>query len=175
MKGADFMKECFVICPIGESGSNTRDRSDKLLERVIEPVCKKLGYAVPVRCDKIFDVDRIDQTVFHYLKNADLVVADVTEDNPNVFLELGYRMSVGKPYALLTEDSCDDLPFDIANLRAIKYNLSDIAQTDFVKYALEETIKTLESKKNILDVENPRCFEVIDFINMDKYLKKLKK
>lgn len=121
------MKECFIACPVGDSGSKIRERADKLLEYVITPVCKKLGYATPVRCDKIFDVDRIDQTVFRYLKNSDLVIADVTGNNPNVFLELGYRMSVGKPYALLTEDSCDDLPFDIANLRAIKYNLSDMA------------------------------------------------
>lgn len=178
MKGADFMKECFVICPIGESGSNTRDRSDKLLERVIEPVCKKLGYAVPVRCDKIFDVDRIDQTVFHYLKNADLVVADVTEDNPNVFLELGYRMSIGKPYALLIE--CPDnepmrkLPFDIANLRAIKYSFSDISEIKNIKSNLEKTIKTLESKKGVFDIEDPKCFEIFEFINLDKYLEKLK-
>ena len=38
------MKICFVVCPIGSEGSETRKRSDELLNYIIKPVCEKCGF-----------------------------------------------------------------------------------------------------------------------------------
>jgi len=46
-------KTCFVIAPIGEPGSETRKRSDKLLKYVIAPTVQACGYADAIRADQI--------------------------------------------------------------------------------------------------------------------------
>ena len=51
---------------------------------------------------------------------ADVVVADCTGQNPNVFYELGIAHTLGKDVILLTQ-SIDDIPFDISHLRFIEY------------------------------------------------------
>ena len=38
------MKKCFIVCPIGDEGSETRKRSDKLFKHVITPVCKECDF-----------------------------------------------------------------------------------------------------------------------------------
>src|ERR1051326_702264 len=77
-------KRCFVISPIGERGSQTRKRSDKVLNQIIRPAVKECGY-------KVFRADEIDQpglitsqVVRHIIEDA-LIVADLTERNANVF------------------------------------------------------------------------------------------
>ena len=38
------MKNCFVICPIGEENSEIRKRSDQIFNYVIKPITKEFGY-----------------------------------------------------------------------------------------------------------------------------------
>jgi hypothetical protein len=63
----------------------------------------------------------------------DLVVADLTGQNPNVFYELAVRHAAGKPVVHLIT-SGESLPFDVANQRAIKYALDP----DSLKKARED-------------------------------------
>ena len=77
-------KTCFVVCPIGDEKSEIRSDSDKVLDFIISPVCTNLEFDV-IRVDKINEVDRIDETILKYLKDADLVIVDMTTHNPNVF------------------------------------------------------------------------------------------
>jgi hypothetical protein len=43
-------KICFVICPIGTEGSQTRERADLIFEYIIGPIVEELGYE-PMRSD----------------------------------------------------------------------------------------------------------------------------
>ena len=56
------MKICFVVCPIGSEGSETRKRSDELLNYIIKPVCEKCGFEA-VRVDNINASDSINNTI----------------------------------------------------------------------------------------------------------------
>jgi hypothetical protein len=40
-------------------------------------------------------------TIVNQLLDADLVIADLTENNPNVLFELGLRLSEDRPVALI--------------------------------------------------------------------------
>jgi len=54
------------------------------------------------------------------IRNADYVIADVTTDNPNVMLELGYAWGTGRPVVIIAQEGRrQDLPFNIRNHRTI--------------------------------------------------------
>lgn len=114
---------CFVISPIGSEGSETRERADKLLNYVISPVVDDKGYET-VRADDIDEPGLITSQIIEYVVESDLVIADLTEKNANVFYELAVRHSLQKPTIQIIDDS-SEIPFDIANTRTIQLDLSD--------------------------------------------------
>lgn len=138
------MKTCFVVSPIGADNSPIRNNADKLLRHIIEPVCKALEYEVK-RVDQIIHTNSINDQIITNLKNADLVIADLTGNNPNVFFELGYRNALGKPtIQLATKDT--ELPFDVSTINTYFYDLTDLDNVDSVKLNLINLIKILEEQ-----------------------------
>ncbi len=113
------MKTCFVISSIGNRNSETRIRSDALLNLVIKPVLEKLGYVV-VRADEITEPHIIPKDIIKHLEDDTLVIADIHDHNPNVFYELGLRNVVNKPYILIKNPGKHP-PFDINQTRAIDH------------------------------------------------------
>ena len=59
----------------------------------------------------------IQATTINSLVEADLVIADLTEHNPNVLFELGVRMAQEKPVVLIRALGTPAL-FDVDNLAA---------------------------------------------------------
>ena len=86
-------KDCFIICPIGSEESESRKRSDKLFKHLFQPVLEELGYNA-IRADQIDKVGNITSQIIDFLVEAPLVIADLSEHNPNVFYELGIRHTV---------------------------------------------------------------------------------
>jgi hypothetical protein len=82
------VKSCFFISRIGKPGSKERDHSDKLLEYIVGPIVQELGYDIPLRSDKDPMPGTIAPQVYRSLWEADLVIADLTGRNPNVYYEL---------------------------------------------------------------------------------------
>lgn len=140
-KSKEDMKKCFVISPIGEEGSETRKRADQLYKYIIKPVCEKCEFD-PIRVDQINDTDSITQTILDHLNTAELVIADISEHNPNAFYEMGYRKSLSKPIIHLKQQG-EKIPFDIASIRTFDYDLSDLDSVDTVKERLVKTIQNL--------------------------------
>lgn len=89
-------KKCFVIAPIGEPDSETRKRSDQILKHVISPAVQECGYSA-TRADQISEPGMITSQVIQHITDDHLVVADLTERNPNVFYELAIRHGIRKP------------------------------------------------------------------------------
>ena len=83
-------KTCFVVGPIGADGTEVRDQADWLLEAVIRPALEPLGYDV-IRSDGIAEPGLITEQVINLVRDADLVVADLTGHNANAFYELALR------------------------------------------------------------------------------------
>ncbi len=136
------MKKCFIICPIGSEESDTRKRSDMLFKHVISPVCKECNFE-PVRIDKENTHGPITDKIFKHLKEDDLVIADLTENNPNAFYEMGYRAALGKPSIhLMTKDS--PIPFDVSTIRSFSYDLADLDSVEEIKSRLIQTIKSID-------------------------------
>ena len=70
------------------------------------------------RADESYDNPKIDVDVIKHLIEDELVIADLTDHNANVFYELAVRHSVQKPVILLIEKP-QKIPFDITTYRAI--------------------------------------------------------
>src|ERR1043165_3254363 len=64
------------------------------------------------RIDEQIFTEGILERVFNQINKADVVVADMTGRNPNVFYEVGYAHALGKTVLLLTQEA-DDIPFDL--------------------------------------------------------------
>jgi len=131
------MRSCFVIAPLGDEGSETRQRSDKILEHLIKPAAKECHYDV-VRSDVISEPGYINLQITEHLINADLVIADLTENKPNVYYELGIRHAVNKPVVTIIEDG-ETIPFDLAPMRTIHVDHKDLnsvagCKEDIIKY-----------------------------------------
>ena len=54
---------------------------------------------------------------------SDVIIADISGRNPNVYYELGIAHSYGKKVILITGDSISDVPSDIRHYEFIKYDL----------------------------------------------------
>lgn len=140
------MKKCFVVSPIGAENSETRKRADQVYKYIIEPVCKACDFE-PIRVDMINKADTISQTIIDHLNQDELVIADMTEHNPNAFYEMGYRACTGKPMINLKEKS-ESIPFDIAAIRAFDYDLQDLDSVDGIKTRIINTIESINFIEN---------------------------
>ncbi len=57
------------------------------------------------------------------ISDADLLIADISGRNPNVFYELGLADALGKKVILITQDAVSEVPSDIRHLEFIRYDL----------------------------------------------------
>ena len=147
------MKTCFIVCPIGADDSPQRQRSDKVLKHIIEPICDELGFTV-TRVDKLLSVDKIDNTIVDYLSNAHLVIADMTDHNPNAFYEIGYRHALNKPLILIKDEETP-IPFDLSSVRSINYMLTDLDKVADTKERLKGTIESFDIQEETEGSANP--------------------
>lgn len=153
-----FMKKCFVVSPIGDAGTDIRKNADQLYQHIIRPVCEKCGFIVQ-RVDEFNTSGSITQEILDALNDYELVIADLTEHNPNVFFEIGYRTKSQKPIIHLKRKD-ETIPFDISAIRTFEYDLTDLDMVTATKDRLEQVIKNFkydevkESKKKSDNFEN---------------------
>jgi hypothetical protein len=144
-------KHCFVIAPIGGDGSPERQRSNLVLRHIITPVAVECGYTEPIfRADQISRPGLITNQIIGHLLNDDLVVADLTGKNPNVFYELAIRHATRKPMVQLIQAG-EDIPFDVAETRTIQVDHRDLDSVAACKVELKKQIVAVEKDPNLVD------------------------
>ena len=117
-------KRCFVISPIGADASETRDRSDTVLEYIIKPAAIECGYVESdvVRADMISNPGMITSQIIEHILEDHLVIADLTDHNPNVFYELAIRHAIRKPIIHMILRG-QEIPFDVKAFRSVTIDL----------------------------------------------------
>jgi hypothetical protein len=111
----------FVIMPFVERDpKHAIGFFPEVLRSLITPAAKDSNFNVKTANRQGSDL--IQSTIVNDLLEADLVVADLTEHNPNVMFELGMRMAADKPVVLIKALGTGPL-FDIDNmLRVFEYS-----------------------------------------------------
>lgn len=101
---------------------------DDIYRYGIKKACEDHGCYCERVDEQMFDGTILDR-IYNQITKADVVVADMTGRNANVFYETGYAHALGKRVVLLTQ-STDDIPFDLKHYTHLVYNgrISDLAQ-----------------------------------------------
>ncbi|MDY9925634.1 hypothetical protein [Methanosarcina sp.] len=105
----------FVLMPFAED-------FDDIYKLGIKEAAKEVG-AYAERVDEQIFTEGILERIFNQINKADVIVADMTGRNPNVFYEVGYAHALGKIVLLLTQ-KVDDIPFDLKHKQHIIYGNS---------------------------------------------------
>lgn len=131
-------KKCFIITPLGEEKSETRRRADGVINAVITPVLDSLNIKV-ITPHGISTPGSIPQQVIQNILYCELVIANLTELNPNVMYELAVRHAKGTPVICIAENGTK-LPFDISSERTIFYN-NDMYGVEVLKSDLKKMVE----------------------------------
>ena len=95
---------------------------EELYSDVIEPLTKQFGFR-PYRADQAYGPGNIMQDIIQGIETAQIVIAEITPINENVFYEVGYAHALKKPTILLAEKD-KKLPFDLSGFRCLFYENS---------------------------------------------------
>lgn len=116
----------FVAMPFGvkPDGNGNPIDFDQIYASLIRPALEDAGLEV-LRADEEQGAGDIRADMFQELLMADLVVADLTLDNPNVWYELGVRHALRARGVILVQGPRASQPFDIYTDRKLRYHLQD--------------------------------------------------
>ena len=136
-------RTCFVISPIGPDDSDIRAQANDFLELLVEPALEKYGFDV-TRADRIAHPTAITSDIVRLVQESDLCLIDLTNSNPNVFYECGRRHETGKPFIQLVRKGQESvLPFDVAGIRTVTYDVSTAKTARESVVKLQQFIDTL--------------------------------
>lgn len=110
---ANKQRKAFVVMPFG------RD-FDMVYNDLIRPAFESAGYQI-ARADNITNQRNILHDIVVGIQDSDVVVADLTEANPNVYYELGLAHGMERNVILISQDP-SDAPFDLRSYRIFEYH-----------------------------------------------------
>ena len=117
------MADAFVIMPFGKrpvSPAKELIDFDEVYRTFITPACVAAGWG----CRRVDDVafsGPISRQIVRLLASSEVVIADLTSANPNVYFELGIRQSLTERPTVLIAQTETQLPFDIHDQRVVFY------------------------------------------------------
>lgn len=124
---------CFVIMPFS-------DQFNDIYSDVLTPAIESAGFKA-VRGDSVYSVRPVIEDIFLGIRSAPVLVADVTDKNPNVNYELGVAHALNKPTIIISQ-TIEDVPFDYRHLRTILYNIKSVT---WVAQLTDKIVNTLSA------------------------------
>jgi hypothetical protein len=147
------MNRCFVMQPF-DGGT-----FDKRYESVFCPAITDAGLE-PYRVDRDPSVSVPIQDIEAGIRDAEICLADITTDNPNVWFELGFALAIPREVVLVCSDERKTkYPFDVQHRTIIKYATG--APQDFVELQGKITKRVLAVPKKNEEVERVTNISVV--------------
>jgi hypothetical protein len=117
-------KTCFVVMGFGQKTDYQANPPrvldlDRTFKNVIQPAVEACGVEC-VRADKIIHSTLIDKPMYERLRDADLVVADLSTSNANAIYELGVRHALKPHTTIVMAENNFAFPFDLSHLSILK-------------------------------------------------------
>jgi len=150
-------KKAFVLMPFSES-------LNEVYKFLIKEALIDAGYQVK-RADDIKSQSNILEDIVKGIIESDLIIADLTDSNANVYYELGVAHALQKKVVLITQD-IDELPFDLKSYRVIGYS-THFSRMNEAKNELSELAK--DAANGTLPFGNP----VKDYGKIERFSKSI--
>jgi tetratricopeptide (TPR) repeat protein len=154
---------CFMVMPFGtkptgmEAGKGPAQIDfNALWERALRPMIEELGY-LPVRADQDLGA-LIIQEMIERLAIADLVIAELTIPNGNVYYELGVRHAARKQGCIIVAADGSKQLFDTGQMRRVTYPLSEGTVSEEAAKQIQLALK--EEVRKRLDAVSP-VFQIL--------------
>ncbi|MCP4569931.1 MAG: hypothetical protein GY841_20315 [FCB group bacterium] len=144
---------CFVIMPFDE-------KLNEVFHRGIKPIVEELGFRCR-RADQHLGSTPILYDIFDDIMKAKVIIADLTDANPNVFWELGICHTL-KRNVILLKRAGSHVPFDLHGFRHFEYE---------DRLGGEGTLRDI-LKGTLAHVKDDREAELFDKPSMTRNLKK---
>lgn len=111
----DARPRCFVAMPftVHNEGEYPPGYFKEVMNELLYPAIREAGFEPSTALQTGSDV--IHATIVNDLLDADMVIVDLTEHNPNVLFELGLRMMEKKPVAIVRAKGTRPI-FDVTNM-----------------------------------------------------------
>ncbi len=135
----------FIVRPFGTKGGDDFDRVEKEL---VAPALRHFGITGRTT-GEIVAQGNIRTDMFQRLATADLVVADLSIHNANVFYELGVRHALRDRKTFLIRARVDDVPFDLKTDRYLAYDAAQPAA------ALDDLVRGLRATLDSEAADSP--------------------
>lgn len=162
--------KCFVMQQFDNGGFY-----DKRYSETIVPALSKAGVEVQ-RADKILGLNPIVDKIEKAIREADICLAEISENNPNVWLEVGYAYSLRKATLLICDKNIrDKLPFDVSHRPVIFYDARYRSGFDDLEKKITQEIEDFvrQSKIRIRDkpiVDSIKNINIIDTLSIEAQL-----
>ena len=122
---------------------------DRYYQEIYVPAIKEAGLE-PSRADELFSTGSVVEQIWEQISKSRVLLADLTDKNPNVFYELGLAHAARKP-VVFTSARIDDVPFDLRHLRVIVYETREPEWatklrkliTDYLRNTLRDPAKSI--------------------------------
>jgi hypothetical protein len=112
-------KDAFVIMPFSSTASGTEPQWTEIFTDVFKPAFEECGYT----CDRAKPmIGNLTESIVERLRNSRIVLADVTDRNPNVFYELGVRHSL-KAGTIIVAQNGQEVPSDLRGIWFLRYGI----------------------------------------------------
>lgn len=118
-------KLCFVLMPF-------REDLKGVYTKAIQPACENAGFKA-LRADELVGPFNIHRDIIEYIFRSDIVIADLTDWNPNVFYEMGVAHAIDNKTIMIIEKG-KNVPFDIHNYRCIAYHLTESGLSELTQH-----------------------------------------
>lgn len=142
-------RKCFIITPIGDTASETFRMAKGVIESVIKPLLQENGYDDIKPAYEINQSGMITTQVINRILDDDLVIANLTGNNPNVMYELCLRHVTTKPIIHICQNGTI-LPFDIKDNRTIFY-ANDMLGVQELKEQMGAFLQEIDYSEENLD------------------------
>ncbi len=122
-------KNVFVIMPVSTTASAKEEDWTGIFDHVFRPAIEECGYL----CSRaIPSTGNLIKTIVEKIANATIVLADVTDQNPNVFYELGVRHTINRRTIIVTQDQ-QFIPSDLQGYWNLQYGIKPAEVAEFKK------------------------------------------
>jgi hypothetical protein len=136
-------KMCFVIQMFG-------GHYDRLYDQIFDPAIRKADL-IPYRVDRDPAASILIDTIEQKISESAACLAEISEDNPNVWFELGYAIARDKPLCLVCAATRERFPFDIQHRKIIRYPVHALpADYETLKASITERLLAAVSKAESL-------------------------